>query len=1138
MAAPTARGDAAADEPVSAEALAAVFSRMAAQLQVCNENVHSFRALYSRLAANRAELTREVVSRVLEQGLYQFEAQPDQGVSAVCTYAREGADSACSSSTSTCRLRTVALSELQELRSRVMLLVGSLDASSATRADRPRDGLPAPPPANTEIDTSGGAAAAAGTPALTELLSAFAQEVAATGEITATVSQLLELGCFSYKSWQVELAATPADPLQRLQQLQQLLAELQQDLGAWKQELAAAYAASTWLNFFQPRQLFLLQSLLRPQADPAAILSNQQQQAALAVLQFADSGLTQQRVDRVRNVPMAVDRRPSSRVGCSEALVAAAATCRQLARTLELLFADSTVGNSTTSSSSSPQTAPQQLPADAGTSFEQLVMQAATSGAAVHSSSTGASSALITVAVTGPDCSSMGVLLQARADAGLKAPRPSEVVFCSSSTSWWEVQLLLQRCFPSLAASAAPDTPVAADGSMEPSAAPTTAPEAGTSSMMHVLCNADALSLQHQAQLVQLLKQLQAPPVAASSSQQPAALQHSSQLLITCSSPASFLVTQLTAAAAAGSAVSPTVPDSTTIAEKPVCSWLKVQQPQHSSGVAQIGQLMHAVLQQQGCCVVVVSSDLPGQGKTAAAEHLAASQGKQLYHVLLADAQSASGALIDQMQDWDREHHVLHIELLGCSTPAAAEQALFSLLVLSHLTDGERAYHRAAGPCCVVVEVGNSAVGGLLLQMPVLAAAQQLQGDHALHRVLCTPVAAPASAAGPAPGTQAVGGFWQLCCSFQLPQLDLSAPELQLLCTYLALQEAGQLDRVAVVVQPDGYLAPEMAPHVPGADACRRLLQAAFTAGREASMTYSLLHTYVSIAALQLRHMSCSGFFQPEILDWVHGGASHVRSQLLTAILQAAAAFAADSSSAARCRQRGELAHEQDEGLQLAARSSGIVRWSDSNHLLLLFNAADQHQSITALYRQPQHVPQSFRQLLQSQAALTSDSSRSNAGLVDYAALDSTTLLETLLTVVTSSTGGEASTTDWERVTASPYVLTADNLLKMALIHLRVQADLPVITMGDTGCAKTSLLSFLAATAGVQLVVLNVHGGTTCQQILAAVDEAEQAAMQTERQVGTVDRRLLADIHMSMSCSYLSCKHVHLLSKWRHKQPC
>lgn len=263
------------------------------------------------------------------------------------------------------------------------------------------------------------------------------------------------------------LPATPADPLQRLQQLQQLLAELQQDLGAWRQELAAAYAASSWLNYFQPRQLFLLQPLLCPEAAAAEVVCDQQQQAALAVLQFADPGLTQQQVDRVKGAPVPVDDRAGSRVGCSGALVAAAATCGQLARTLDMLFAGSQAGGySTSSGGSSSQAAPQNTHSDGGVSLEQLVRRASCAAAA-DTSSTGGSTALVTVAVTGPECSSMGCLLQARADAGLGAPCPSEVVFCSSSTNWWEVQLLLQRCFPSLAASAAPAMTATAGDSLQ-----------------------------------------------------------------------------------------------------------------------------------------------------------------------------------------------------------------------------------------------------------------------------------------------------------------------------------------------------------------------------------------------------------------------------------------------------------------------------------------------------------------------------------------------------------------------------------------------------------------------------------------------------------------------------------------------
>jgi hypothetical protein len=136
--------------------------------------------------------------------------------------------------------------------------------------------------------------------------------------------------------------------------------------------------------------------------------------------------------------------------------------------------------------------------------------------------------------------------------------------------------------------------------------------------------------------------------------------------------------------------------------------------------------------------------------------------------------------------------------------------------------------------------------------------------------------------------------------------------------------------------------------------------------------------------------------------------------------------------------------------VQLAARSSSIIGWSESNHLLLLFNAADNHQSITALYRQRQHVPQSFQQLLASQAMLQSDASRAAGGLVDYSAMNSTELLYALLTLVSSGSHAEREER-WAALAAAPYILTPDNLLKMSLIYLRVQAGLPVVMMGDTG---------------------------------------------------------------------------------------
>jgi ABC-type nitrate/sulfonate/bicarbonate transport system ATPase subunit len=51
-----------------------------------------------------------------------------------------------------------------------------------------------------------------------------------------------------------------------------------------------------------------------------------------------------------------------------------------------------------------------------------------------------------------------------------------------------------------------------------------------------------------------------------------------------------------------------------------------------------------------------------------------------------------------------------------------------------------------------------------------------------------------------------------------------------------------------------------------------------------------------------------------------------------------------------------------------------------------------------------------------------------------------------------------------------------------------------VLMLMSAGCGKTSLLKFLADAAGVQLSVLNVHGGTSSRDILQAVDAAESTA--------------------------------------------
>ena len=102
-----------------------------------------------------------------------------------------------------------------------------------------------------------------------------------------------------------------------------------------------------------------------------------------------------------------------------------------------------------------------------------------------------------------------------------------------------------------------------------------------------------------------------------------------------------------------------------------------------------------------------------------------------------------------------------------------------------------------------------------------------------------------------------------------------------------------------------------------------------------------------------------------------------------------------------------------------------------------------------------------------------------------------------------------------EALLGGEYCLTSDNLLKMLAIFIRLRVGIPVVLMGECGyfshffffflflninltsslpfslrCGKTALLNYLCAWLEVDFLVLNVHGGTTQQDILDIFEKA------------------------------------------------
>ena len=79
------------------------------------------------------------------------------------------------------------------------------------------------------------------------------------------------------------------------------------------------------------------------------------------------------------------------------------------------------------------------------------------------------------------------------------------------------------------------------------------------------------------------------------------------------------------------------------------------------------------------------------------------------------------------------------------------------------------------------------------------------------------------------------------------------------------------------------------------------------------------------------------------------------------------------------------------------------------------------------------------------------------------------------------------------------YVLTIDNLKKMLAIHMKFRCNIPVIIMGETGCGKTRLISFMCKIQANNLkiqnmVILKIHGETTKQDIISGYRNALRLA--------------------------------------------
>jgi len=154
--------------------------------------------------------------------------------------------------------------------------------------------------------------------------------------------------------------------------------------------------------------------------------------------------------------------------------------------------------------------------------------------------------------------------------------------------------------------------------------------------------------------------------------------------------------------------------------------------------------------------------------------------------------------------------------------------------------------------------------------------------------------------------------------------------------------------------------------------------------------------------------------------------------------------------------------------------------WNETNHEVLLVNSKEKVMSFLArdikLLRRHIH-PQLLQFLEQKGETVGEDIHKSTANFH---------------VILSALTGVHREAHEASQLLPGGFCLTADGLLKLLAIYVRVQSGIPVVLQGECGSGKTHMLRYLCAWLGADLRVLDVHGGTGPEDIIGIFKEATE----------------------------------------------
>ncbi|CAG8459689.1 1476_t:CDS:10, partial [Ambispora leptoticha] len=441
--------------------------------------------------------------------------------------------------------------------------------------------------------------------------------------------------------------------------------------------------------------------------------------------------------------------------------------------------------------------------------------------------------------------------------------------------------------------------------------------------------------------------------------------------------------------------------------------------------------------------VIRVSSDLSGQGKTEWIRQTSMAKGLIPRSFLVSD-DIQYGKFVRQLKENNlrREFESIHFNILSVKNPGELNRFLFELLTLGMVSNGVDIVELP--DTSIYIEVASTVDQYLLNSLPFTEylTKKELEWDDE-HFIASREPTSP----------------------------------IQVVARYLDAYNRKILNETDISI-----LTGDPIP----ANRCQELLNKYFFEETAKSIySYRYIEIFTNVLADQLIRMSASTYFQVENIElMVDERNRNIRALLMEQFIETGKEFATRSIASKLAQIENDKASQSENIAEFdTARLGAILPWEESNHLLVVF-LSQSPDSIAAFYNDREKVPASVKKLLQSQQA-----NRENPELEDYHEMPPEILLNKLESLARKS---------MKELVLPHYALSADNLLKMALILLRARARIPVVICGEAGCGKTSLIHFLSMMVEVEFESLNLHAGIQEEKILESINKATNKAKKGE----------------------------------------